>query len=226
MLIFVGFSANAQRIKRIRGGEIDPLRYERKPFHMGFSIVADYGKFKIIPENNFLSQDSLLSIRTQGFPGFGIGGILNLRISKHWHFRTLPQLHFNQRNVFFQFKDRVDMIEVESVTFDLPMLIKYRGERHNNYNMYVIGGARLTHDFSAKEDKQRGPLIRQVALKKQSVAYEFGFGFDIYTTYFKFSPEIKMSNSLTNMISKDTYIYNGSIGFLQTRLFQISLHFE
>jgi len=226
ILLLFGFSVNAQKIKRTRGGEIDPMRYEVNPFHMGFTITGDYGKFKITPVQNILSQDSLLSIRTQGFPGFGLGGIMNLRLSSHWHLRALPQLHFEQRNVFFQFKDRTDMIEVESVSFDLPLLVKYRGKRHNNYNLYVIGGTRFTHDFSAKQDKQRGPLIKQIALKKQSVSYEFGFGLDIYTQYFKFSPEIKMSNSITNMISKDSYIYNGSIDFLQTRLFQISFHFE
>ncbi|MCO5253170.1 MAG: PorT family protein [Bacteroidetes bacterium] len=226
LLLLPVYNAHAQWFKRTLGGEIDPLRYERAPFHMGFSIVGDYGKFKIVPVESLLSQDSLLSIRTQGFPGIGFGGIMNLRLSKHWHIRALPQLNFNQRNVFFEFRDRTDMIEVESITFDIPVLIKYQGTRHNNYNMYVIGGVRPSHDFSAKQDKQRGPLIKQVALRKQSISYEFGFGFDIYTTYFKFSPEIKMSNSITNVISKDSYIYNGSINFLQTRLFQISFHFE
>jgi hypothetical protein len=228
-LSFYALSARAQfGSKRARGGEIDPLRYERNVFHMGFSITGNTAKFKLTPTTDFLLQDSLSSIRVQGFPGFGLGGITNLRLGGGFHLRALPQLHFNQRNVNYTFKDRVDVIQVESVSFDIPLLVKYQGKRSNNMNMYVVGGIRPTHDFGAREDRQRGPFIKQLALKKQSLSYEFGFGFDIYTYHFKFSPEFKMSNSITNMIANknDPWAYNGFIHFLQSRLFQISLHFE
>lgn len=226
LLLFVGLNASAQfRTKRIKGGEIDPLKYDRR-FHMGFSVTGNFAKFKISPIEGILMQDSLQSIRAQGFPGFGLGGIANLRLNKFFHLRALPQLHFNQRNLIYKFTDREDLIQVESISFDLPILVKLQGKRHNNINLYVVAGTRLTHDFGAREDRQRGPNIKVVALKKKSIAYEFGFGLDIYRRYFKFSPEIKMTNTLTNMISTDPHIYNGSIGFLQSRLLQISLHFE
>jgi hypothetical protein len=225
ILFLTVFNLSAQKKKKSNGGEIDPLRYKR-PFHMGFSITGDYAKFKLSPAENILFKDSLLSIRTQGFPGFGLGGITNLRLGNYFDLRALPQLHFNQRNLIYTFRDRVDEIQVESVSFDLPILIKYKSERHNNKRLYLIAGVRPSHDFMAREDKQRGPFIRRVAMKKQSLSYEFGFGMDIYTYMFKFSPEIKMTNTITNMISPDQYIYNGSIGLLQSRLFQISLHFE
>ncbi len=206
--------------------EIDINRYPSKPFHMGFTILGSYGRFKINPVNELLLQDSLQSIRSMGFPGFGLGGIANVRMGKYFDFRLLPQLHFNNRNVEYTFNDRIDKIQVESVSFDLPILVKYKSERHSNKRLYVIGGVRLSHDFAALEDKDRGPNRKIVALKQQSISYEFGFGFDIYTHVFKFSPEIKMTNSINNMISQDPYLYNGSIGFLQTRLLQISFHFE
>lgn len=225
MLLLLPFVALGQKKKRTIGGEINP-NDDLKPFHMGFSFTTNYGKFKISRDPDLLFQDSLLSMRAQGYPGFGLGGIANLRLGKYFDFRALPQLHFNSRNINYQFRDRSVDISVESVSFDLPLLVKYKSYRHNNFRMYVIGGVRLTHDFAAREDRVRGPFLEVVALKKQSISYEFGVGCDIYTYMFKFSPEIKMTNTITNMISQDPYIYNGSIGMLQSRLLQISFHFE
>lgn len=216
----------AQKRKRVQGGEIDIHKYATKPFHMGFSLVGGYGKFKIARNDDLKFQDSLLAIRAQGYAGFGFGGIANLKLGKYFDLRSLPQLHFHQRNIEYTFIDRSDNIAVETVAFHLPILVKYKSERHNNKRLYVIAGVNLEHDFAAREDRERGPFVQRIALKKQSVAYEFGFGFDFYTYMFKFSPEIKMTNSLSNKISRDAYAYNGSIGHLQTRIFQISLHFE
>jgi hypothetical protein len=211
--------------RKLSQGEIDPLRYER-PFWMGFSITANYGQLKIARSEDFKYQDSLLSMRAVGYPGFGLGGITNFHLNTYFDLRMLPQLHFNQRNIMYTFTDRVSDVSLESISFDLPILLRYSSFRHENKRMYVIAGARFSHDFASREDKVRGPFLEVIATKKQFVSYEFGFGFDIYTDMFKFSPEIKMTNSITNMISPDPYIYNGSIGAMQVRLLQISFHFE
>jgi hypothetical protein len=168
---------------------------------MGFSIVGSNAKLKIITSDDFLLQDSLMAMRTRGFPGFAIGGISNLRLGEYFDLRALPQLHFTQRDIFFHFNDRIDKV-------------------------YTIAGVRFTHDFASNEDATRGPFRQMVVLKKRSISYEFGVGMDLYTQMFKFSPEIKMTNSIGNVHSSDPYIYNNSIKRIQTRLFQISLHFE
>jgi hypothetical protein len=200
--------------------------HDLRPFHMGFSIVGSNAKLKIITSDDFLLQDSLMAMRTRGFPGFAIGGISNLRLGEYFDLRALPQLHFTQRDIFFHFNDRIDKVTVESVSFDLPVLLKYKSKRRANYRVYTIAGVRFTHDFASNEDATRGPFRKMVVLKKRSISYEFGVGMDLYTQMFKFSPEIKMTNSIGNVHSSDPYMYNNSIKRIQTRLFQISLHFE
>ncbi|MBC7426204.1 MAG: hypothetical protein H7321_06675 [Bacteroidia bacterium] len=91
---------------------------------------------------------------------------------------------------------------------------------------YAIAGVRFSHDFASNESTERGPLKPLIALKKNSVYYEYGFGFDYFLIYNPLSIEFKMSNSFTNLLSTDPYIYSSSIGRLQGRLFQVSLHFQ
>jgi hypothetical protein len=210
---------------RLYGQEHNP-NYDLKKFHMGFSIVGNYAKFKVTPAEDFISRDSVKAINTDGFPGFGLGGIANFRLGNQLDFRLLPQLTFAQRNMVFEFTNKQDKIQVETVSFDLPMLFKYKSVRFNNTRFYVIGGGRVTHDFASNQDAERGPFKPLIALKRTSYHYEFGFGFDFYLIFAKFSPEIKMTNSINNMLSDDPYIYSSSVNRIQGRMFQISLHFE
>ena len=55
---------------------------------------------------------------------------------------------------------------------------------------------------------------------------EIGFGFDFYLEYFKFSPQIKISHGILNIISIDETVYTKSINRLSTNGWMISFTFE
>jgi len=65
-----------------------------------------------------------------------------------------------------------------------------------------------------------------VAFKANSFYYEYGFGYDHYGIWSMISTEFKMSNSITNMLSSDPYIFSSSFERIQSRLFQISFLFH
>lgn len=200
--------------------------YDLKRVHFGISIVPNYAKAKVVTAANFYQRDSVRSIRPQGFSGFGFGGIMDVRLGKFVTFRYLPQIQFSQRNFVYTFNDRIETAKTESVALDQSLLIKYHTVRHRNIRFYLVGGAKFSHDFASTEDAVRSPSRPLVPFKKNIPYYEYGFGIDYFGVFAMISTELKMSNSLTNVLSGDPYIYTSSIDRIQARLFQISFHFH
>jgi hypothetical protein len=66
-----------------------------------------------------------------------------------------------------------------------------------------------------------------VKLAKGAAGYELGFGFNFYFPSFIFSPEIKISNTIPDIHSRDAnLIYSNVIDRLQGRMIVFSLHLE
>ena len=200
--------------------------YDLQKIHFGFSIVPNHAKSKVVIAKDFYSRDSVRSITPVGFSGFGFGGIADFRIGKYFTVRWLPQIQFSQRNYKFVFSDREEVAKTETVSLDQNFLLKYHSSRHGNHRVYLVGGIKYTHDFSSNESTIRSPNRAMIPYKRETFFYEFGFGYDHFGTFALISTELKMSNSITNMLSKDPYIYTSSIDRIQARLFQISFHFQ
>lgn len=218
----MGKMAHSQRLRMM-----DPHIYDLKNWHFGVTIPMNYGKMKLNRSTDFIAQDSIQNIILNGVPGIGLGGIIDRRLGEYFNLRALPALNFHNRQMIYVFKDREDIVDVESVTLDLPINLKYKSALHKKHvRFYTVAGARIGYDFQSRQEEERGPFKKLVALKTFSASYEVGFGFDFYLPFFKFSPEIKMVNTLYNMHSPDEYIYSKGIGSLYPRMFQISFHFE
>ncbi|NQW43652.1 MAG: outer membrane beta-barrel protein [Bacteroidetes bacterium] len=227
-IFFIYLTSNGQGLEH-------NAHYDLQRFHFGFSIVPNFGKAKVVLAPNFYSLDSVKTISTQGFAGFGFGGIADCRIAKYLTVRYLPQIQFSQRNFNYTIKDgiknnvqtyREEIAKTETVALDQSLDFKFHSTRHKNNRLYLIGGIKYSFDFASNEDVVRGPSRPLVPFKKSSLYYEYGFGFEHFGAIALISTEIKMSNSITNMLSADPYIYTSSIDRIQARLFQISFHFQ
>jgi hypothetical protein len=200
--------------------------YDLQKVHFGFSIVPNFGKAKVVTAADFYKRDSVRSIRPQGFSGFGFGGLMEVRLSKYGTFRYLPQIQFSQRNFVYTFNDRIETAKTETVALDQCLLFKYHTQRHQNTRFYLIGGVKFSYDFASNEDAVRSPNRALVPFKQTALYYDFGFGVEHFGLFAVFATEFKMSNSITNMNCLDPYIYTSSIDRIQSRLFQISFHFQ
>ena len=67
---------------------------------------------------------------------------------------------------------------------------------------------------------------QNLKFQKTNYSIDVGFGVDIYFAYFKFSPEIKYSYGLKNMLIDQNNQYSNLINRLSTRGLLISLTFE
>ena len=227
VLLFIGASDSyAQKIKKPQ----NLVRYDLQKLHFGFTIGINELNFNIKKNSNTLSNDSLLTLLPNSQKGFNLGIVTNLRIGRFTDLRFIPTLVFGERNLNYSFIDSNGVSDervkrIESTLIDFPIYLKYKSARYNNFRTYVIGGIKYSLDV-ASQDKINDEGQEIVKLKKNDLMGEIGFGFDFYLEYFKFSPQIKLSHGILNLLSEDETVYTQSINHLSTNGWMISFTFE
>lgn len=194
-----------------------------KNIHFGFSLGLNFMDFAVIPT----SLDENVSA-TSIIPGFSVGAITDLRLSRYLNFRFTPTLMLNQRKLTYQDESVANLL---SVPLYLPVYLKYSSERVSNFRPYLIGGGGLWVDWGRNKEKT-------VLLKPFDALVEAGFGCDIYFPFFKLAPELKFSFGFNNMITpldeRDagsllnplTIKHTESINRLTTRMISLTFNFE
>ncbi len=231
------------------GGGID-----NEPFNWGFSFQYIASEFKIIKtpgwQDKFENKDSqqgplgfvtpkLRSISSPISPGFGIGFVLNYKLSPNLDLRSTPALVFNDRFVDYEydmegttnpeFPDGKKRQKMSPVMIDIPFGIKLKSDRRKDFRAYMLMGGKYSTDLTGgKRPKDENAIwVNKILKNKKSYAsYEAGIGFDFYFEYFKMSPEIKVSHSLGNIIRREGHPYDTPIDRAILRNFTFSLYFE
>ena len=226
-LLFLGISDSyGQKRKKPQ----NLARYDFKKLHFGFTLGLNDLNFNINKNSSTLNNDTLLTLLSNSQKGFNLGIVSNLRIGKYTDLRFIPTLVFGERHLNFGFIDSNGVSDeqikkIESTLIDFPVYIKYKSERYNNFRTYVLGGIKYSLDI-ASQDKIDDEGQKIVKLKKNDLMGEIGFGIDFYLEYFKFSPQIKLSYGILNLLSKDETVYTKSINRLSTNGWMISFTFE
>lgn len=205
-----------------------PNYENNRKLRFGFTLALNSNDFKFRMSDKFLDIDTLQNVSIRTFPGFVLGGIIDYKISRHWHIRTHPSLALAQRNIRYNFTEVKynKEVKIESTYLELPFLLKYRTRRFGNYGFYVTGGGKYSFDIGSNIDASRSIADPVVAVVPHSFNYELGFGLEIYFPYFKFSPEIKITNSINNVLVKDGFVYTEAFDGFWSRIVNFSFHFE
>ena len=225
ILILLLFSATTygQRYKKPQ----NLPRYDFKKIHFGFTLGINELNFNMQKNSNTINNDTLATLQARSQKGFNLGIVSNLRLGKYTDLRFIPMLVFAERNLEYDFNNSEDknIKRIESTLLDFPLYIKYKSERYNNFRTYILTGVKYSLDI-ASQDKINDEGQEIVKLKENDLMGEIGFGIDFYLQYFKFSPQIKLSHGILNLISKDKTVYTQSINRLTTNGWMISLTFE
>ncbi len=218
-LVVLGLGVKAQ--------QINPL-YDRRPMRFGFGIMGNTAKLKYTVKDNNLNYDSLKLIESSYYPGFGLGGLVNFRLADHWDLRTMLNIQFARRDMNYHFKgdDNIKIAEMEATYMEIPFTFEYKSKRHKNYRLYLLAGATYRFDFTSDVDTDRSNTKPILALYPNTFSYDVGFGFDFYYHFFKFSPEIKLSNGVGNQKVPDNFIYASSVERVSPKLLIFSLIFQ
>lgn len=212
-------------------------KYDRQPYHFGFTIGLNRMDFNIRnsplvlalnPNGSFVS-DSIYSVECIKQAGFHLGIVGNLRLARYFDFRFLPAITFGQRNLEFLIRTptgfKTKVMRIESTFIELPFLFKYKAKRVKNYRPYIISGITNRIDL-ASQKKVKEAEKPKLRLEPIDWYYDIGFGIDYYFYFFKLSTEIKYSIGLRDIMKRDASQYSGMIERMSSNLLIVSFHFE
>ncbi len=199
----------------------------KKKYHFGFYLGTTIGNFKPSYSQLFYQQDSFSKIEIERFPGVVIGAVADLHLGNYFDLRFTPSVGISQRNVNY-FRGNVNVLTktVESSLFDLPLLVKLKSERHQNIRIYMVAGVKYSYDLSSDRGAVEDPTDPKLILGPNNWFYEYGVGFDIYTKYFKLSPELKFSTGVNNVLDHDERLYNAVFEKLRSNFVSFSFYIE
>jgi hypothetical protein len=226
-LLFSALSSSAQLRDFINLPETD-----EKAYHIGIVIMGASSRVQISQHPQFLQYDSILSVNPLNTGGLGIGGMHTFRISEHFDARIVfPQLLFVNKAIAYQVKypganETTYMTKnIESILLGVPVQVKFKSDRIGNFRVYMMGGVKYETDLASKARAKNADDI--VKLKGSEFGIEAGMGFNFYMRYFILSPEIKISNGISNVHSRDPDLkFSNVIDKIQSRQIIFSLIFE
>ncbi len=181
--------------------------YDNKPIHFGFQFGFSSGRY-------FISQaGSFKEVTSPSDFGFFVGGTANYSFNQYLEIKSGLNVALYSREL----KWGTDQKVRESTWLEIPMLMKFRSLRRKNHRAFLIAGTKLSWESNKRASTN-------LMGKQYDVTLEYGFGFERFNKYFKFSPEIRFSNGLINL-----YSLTPGVPFdpnLKTNTISIILNFE
>jgi hypothetical protein len=225
-ILLAGFvnENNAQTAK----GNYNFLDFNQKPYYFGITLAYNTSNFKIFQSRDFVLNDSIRQVESVTGPGFNLGIVTNLKIGEYFDIRFLPTLSFAERNINYSVtKDsRIPFArKVESVFVEMPFHARYKSAPFHDMRLFVIAGVKYSFDVASDSRSRKAETLVKIA--PNDFAFEVGAGAQFFLPYFIFSPEIKFSHGLNNILIFDKNLEESSvIEKVLSRTLTISLHFE
>jgi len=204
----------------------NPNYDDRRKITYGFSIGIHNTYLDLKYSSKFVtsSLDTLHSILSPPKPGFSLGFIVNYRAADLLDLRLMPRVSFNEYDLNYYFTDGTsNKAFVENTMVEFPFLAKFKSERRGNFRMYVVGGFSPAFDASGKNDLE--DTSTGINMIRANVSFEVGFGVDIYYPLFKFSPEIRYSRGLIDVLGINND-YSAGISKLNTNIITMFFLFQ
>src|SRR5688572_16949781 len=223
-IIFVTGSLHAQSYLWARRNNPN---YDERKLSYGFLIGLHTTIYQIKYADVFVTPDfdTLHSVIPEWRPGFSLGFIVNYRLHEFLDFRLTPEVAFYEHKLRYVFTDGT-FVEgfVETTMVEFPFLLKYKSMRRGNVRMYMIGGIKPGIEASGKKEIENTTTSLEV--KSLNLNLEAGLGFDLYFPLFKFSPEIRFSKGIVNVLDNRTNIYGAPLERVNTNTITVYLLFQ
>jgi hypothetical protein len=230
LVIFFGFCTFTQLLEAqvTTRGNSNYLDFQAKPYYFGITLGYNSSNFRVFHSKEFILNDSFSRAESVNGPGFNLGIVSNLKIGEYFDIRFLPTLSFGEKQIKYSLvgKDAKSKTRsVESVFVELPFHARYKSAPYHDFRLFIIGGFKYSFDVASdSRTRQAGGIVK---IAPTDFQIEYGAGIQFFFPYFIFSPEIKISQGLNNiLIFNDKVQQSTIIEKVLSRAFTFSLHFE
>ncbi len=228
LLVFAGVSADTHAQYKRRWVNQNNPNYDKRKLSYGFLIGLHSSAYQIKYADKFVTpaMDTLYSVEPEWSAGFSLGFIVNRRITDLLDIRLTPKVAFYEHTLRYRYTNETPTEEklVETTMVELPVLLKYKSERRGNIRMYMIGGVKPALEASGKKKVENRSST--LGITGTNVSLEAGFGFDLYYPLFKFSPELRFSRGIANILENTTNVYGQPLKRVNTNTITLYLLFQ
>ena len=226
LLLFItvlfSFSATAQRVA------LSMPDHDDKKYYFGITFGLNFSVYQVRYSANFAQTDTFKTIQPHWQPGFNLGLLGNLKLTNFLDLRFVPSLAFAEKRIEYRYGIPPDSLVnrgIEAIYMHLPLQIKFKSDRINNFRFYALIGGKFDYDLASNARSRRTDEFLKVS--PIDFGYEIGVGFEFFNPSFIFSPEIKLSQGLTNQLFIDRNLpLTNALEKLLTRMIVISIHLE
>lgn len=225
-LIVVAGKLAAQPSQKKNFYGVNQAEYDKKSLHFGLLFTGHSSRYRIKYSSQFVQQpdDTVTAITPKTSAGMGAGFLANYQFSPLFSVRLLPTISFHNREISYLYKSGKSGIQSSEVVFiELPLLIKFQSLRRDNIRMYMVAGIKASVGANVKKAELEKDKL---SINNSDFAIEYGAGFDLFYQYVKFSPELRFSHGLSNMLVPSNNAYSRGIQRLTTHTVSLYLYFE
>lgn len=203
-------------------------RYDERKISYGFLIGLHTTAYQLKYSDQFVTPDldTVYSVEPGWSAGFSLGFIVNYRLTDLLDFRLTPKVAFYEHTLLYRYTDDTPDEEklLETTMVELPILLKYKSERRGNIRMYMVGGFKPALEASGKKEQEN--VSNTLGVTKMNLSLDVGFGFDLYYPLFKFSPEIRFSRGIVDILENPHNKYGQPLSRLNTNTITLYLLFQ
>jgi len=201
LLLILALKGNAQNSNSIFSK--DPIlnleNFQKQRLYFGFYLGFSSFDYKI--DYKTVGPDILVDRTT----GFNVGIVADLRLHEYINLRFEPGLYYTKRDLHYpNFIKETDILrEVVGTNVSFPLLLKFSSLRTGNIRPYLLGGISANLNLSSTSKSSEDNLEQRFRVKPWATNYELGFGIDLFSEYFIFSPSIRGSFGITDELIRD-----------------------
>ncbi len=214
--------SNAQVFNRF-ARENNP-NYDNRKISYGFLIGIHTTAYQVKYSDRFVTNDydTVFAVLPPWRGGFSLGFIVNLRLNEFTDLRLMPKVAFYEHKLEYLYtNETMESQLVETAMVEFPLVLKYKSMRRGNIRMYMVGGIKPAIEASGKNDVES--IQEAVNIRRGNLSLEAGMGFDFYYPLFKFSPEIRYSRGIVNILGDRDNLYSEGLRRINTH--NVSVYF-
>lgn len=201
-------------------------------YYFGLTLGYNYSFLHISKSPMFLQSDSILSAEPGSSGGIAMGLLATARLSDHFQVRANPQLIIGGSKYIAYTLSKAKAGEalyqnqtLPSTLVSLPIQLKFNSDRIGNFRTYLLGGLKYDYDLSSNSSARNVEDL--IKLKANDFGFELGIGCNFYLPFVTISPELKISNGLSNLHQLDPALkYSNVLDKILSRMIVFSIHFE